>query len=97
MTKKQRMADCARRERVASMEVDRRQEILNNYLTSRKVKRLEKALDVAENKLNAIIHEYNALIMEDYKPPKEPLSEPTRWVSVDGELRQGYKDDPKSW
>jgi hypothetical protein len=101
MTRTERLADNKRRDKIASEEYDRRAKILDDYLNSPTVKRLRKDAQDAIDAVNAIIGEWNDIIMEEHYeryPKGEPDNEKSgNPVSVDGRLVYGYKDDPKSW
>lgn len=99
MTKTQRLADVKRRQIIASKEHDRRVQVLNAYLNSPIVKKLQKDADDALEAVNVLIGEWNDIVCEDSMKKytnkrSEDIGNP---VSVDGRLVYGYKDDPKSW
>lgn len=99
MNKQQRLAECKRRQGLAHAEAERQEKILERYLNSTKLKKLQRNVRNANDKLNLIIEEWNDIIMEDHRTncgldEGYGVENP---VSVNGELRYGYKDDPKSW
>ena len=74
MTKAERFADCARRQKIASKECDHREKILKDYLHSSTVKQLEKDFHDAIDALNKIIDEWNDIVMEDYNKKQSTSS-----------------------
>lgn len=66
MTKTERLADNRRRAAIANKECDRRQTILDAYLSSSTVKKLRKDVDDAIDAVNVLVSEWNDIILEDY-------------------------------
>jgi len=66
MTKQERLADCQRRQNIASKKCKRQEKLLEDYLESNMAKQLRRNVQIAIDKVNAIIYEWNDIIMEDY-------------------------------
>jgi hypothetical protein len=99
MTKKERFADITRRSKLAHKEAERREKILDNYLNSNQVKKLRRYVQDGWDKVNALVAEWNDVVMEDHRKrkPERDYGPSNTYTSVDGELRLNYKEDPKSW
>lgn len=98
MSTKKHLIDNKKYDEVLYKEAKRREKILENYLTSNRVKQLKKDVRDVWDKVNMNIAAYNDIVMEDYyKHEKTDWSESNTYTSVDGELRLNYKEDPKSW
>jgi len=68
---------------VAEVEVRRLEKLLDGYLDSKVVKKMKRDVEVATDKLNAIIEEWNDIIMEDVRKRPESHEEPVathRWT-----------------
>jgi hypothetical protein len=66
MTKAERLADNRRRAKIANQELERRQKAEKDYLNSTKAKQLRKDVEEAIDAVNALVGEWNDIILEDY-------------------------------
>jgi len=96
-SKRERLIDCKRRQKLAETKMLRLEKTLDHYLSSPIVKKLKRDVEAATDKLNAIIDEWNDIVMEGAHLRGADASRSVEYTSVNGELRENYREDPKSW
>jgi len=65
-TKQERLEDCQRRQNMSSKVCKLQEKLLEDYLESNTAKQLRRNVQIAVDKVNAIIYEWNDIIMEDH-------------------------------